>query len=857
MKTKLNRLTLGILASCCALPALAQDAAEAGATDTTEVIQVRGIRASVTQSLNNKRFSDSVLDSVTAEDIGDFPDKNIGDALQRIPGVTVNRGFGEVDGVNIRGTSPQQSMVLLNGQNVASVGWFDLGGFKRSFNFELLSADQISSMNVYKSAQADLNEGAMGGTVDLMTRKPLNMDANTFYGAIESSKNNNASGLETGYSGLYSWKNSEEKFGVLVAYSVEKQDVVRETLSSFSLPLDFSALGVLDTDGNIPIVPIGMASILFDEERERESAQVSFQYQATDNLSFALDYNKFTLTNPHTNTALFAFFHHNAVIDADSQVINDKGVTVAGEAIPVSQDSGLVPMFNNTVIRDPKMETDVLNLSMEYAADNWTLSGVAGRSEAKSRGMQSSTWWGNQQDKSKTGFTFDISGPHIMDPTHPDYVQDHSQQQLYQEFSYLNNVRDHEIEYYQLDHKYLLGSGMISSIETGIKYQEQVFGASQHTYDAGLLEKGMTAGLTLEDFNGGNVSGLHSKEGRQGTLTSFAVMNNDIWNFAEANKGQLQIIKRFSVEEEITSAYAKANFEGASFRGNVGLRYVQTDALSLGTTDGTPTGDALSGKKQYTNVLPSLNLVYDLSEDLLLRFAAGSTVSRPDYDQMQMLTDITIHQKKATVGSPDIEPYTSNQADLGVEWYFNPASLLSATAFYKDIDDYIEQTTEQESIDGCQNCQVTRFRNAGSSTVKGLELQYQHDFGNGFGVQANYTFTDSELEQASGDTVPMYEVSDNSYNLAAYYESKVFTTRVAFNGRDEWTFNYNGALVTADPYKQVDASIVWHVNEQLDVSLEGVNLLNEARVGRLPEYGVVHNVDEFGTRYFIGVSYKL
>ena len=833
----------------------ASSGANNSASDT-EVIQVRGIRGSLTQALATKRMSNSVLDSISAEDIGDFPDKNIGDALQRIPGVTVSRGFGEVDGVNIRGTSPQQSMVLLNGQNVASVGWFDLGGFKRSFNFELISSEQIAGLDVYKSAEAEINEGAMGGTINLKTRKPLDMDANTFFGSVEGSHNKNSDGWEPGFSGLYSWKNQPERFGVLLAYSVEKQDVVRETLSSFATPQDFSALNVVDSDGNVPILPIGMASIIFDERRKRESAQASVQFQATDELTFSLDYNKFTLTNPHINTAMFAFFHHNAVIDAASRVVNDKGVTVAGDVSAVSQDSGLVPMFNNSVIRDPKMESDVLNLTVDYEGENWDLSAVVGQSGAKSRGMQSSTWWGNQADKSRTGFSFDISGPHIMTPTHSDYVMDHSQQQLYQEFSYLNNVRDHDIDYYQVDYSYRLEEGIFTSIDTGLKYQEQTFSASQHTYDNGLLARGMEDGLTLNDFNGGTVSGLHSKEGRPGTLTAFAVLNESIWQYAESNKGPLQIIKWFSVDEEITSAYVKGNFETDTIRGNVGLRYVDTDVLSRGTSDGTPQGDALQGSKSYREILPSLNVVMDVNDDLLLRFAAGSTLSRPDYDQMQMLTDITIHQRLATIGSPDIEPYTSDQFDLGVEWYFDASSLLSATLFYKDISDYIEQTTETESITGCDNCQVTRYRNVGTAEVTGLELQYQQDFGNGFGAQLNYTYTDSELVNAAGVKAPLFGVSENSFNAAAYYENEQYSARIAFNHRDEWTFNNNGATATADSYSQVDASFVWHLNENIDISLEGINLFNEAKVGRLPEYNVVHSVDEFGTRYYVGASFR-
>ena len=154
-------------------------AQEVDAKDDIETIEVRGIRRSLEASMNTKRFADGVVDAITAEDIGKFPDKNIGDALQRISGVTVDRQYGEVSGVTIRGTAPEQSRVLLNGQTVASTSWYDLGPATRTFNMELLSAEQVSAVEVFKTPEANIEEGALGGTVNLSTRKPLDLDKNT------------------------------------------------------------------------------------------------------------------------------------------------------------------------------------------------------------------------------------------------------------------------------------------------------------------------------------------------------------------------------------------------------------------------------------------------------------------------------------------------------------------------------------------------------------------------------------------------------------------------------------------------------------------------------------------------------
>ena len=812
-----------------------------------EVVEVRGIRGSLNAALNNKRFSDTVMDSISAEDIGNFPDKNVGDALQRIPGVTVVRGFGEVSGVTIRGTAPQHSMVLLNEQNVASVGWFDLGGINRSFNFELLASEQVAGLDVYKSVESNINEGAIGGTVNLNTRNPLDLDAFTLFGSLEAGYSEAAEEVAPAYSGLFSWKDEDDKFGVLVAYSFEEQNVVRETLRSFGEPSN-----IKDTAGNDHNVAWGMSSILFDENRKRESTQLTLQYAATDDLLFAFDYNRFSLDNRHTNTALFAVPTHNGVLDANSATVNSSGATTHATVIPVSQDSDVIPVFNNSVLRTPKMETDVINLSTDYEGDTWSGHFVVGQSKAKSRALQTSTWWGNIADKSKTGFTFDLTGPHEMVMTHPDYVTDHEQMQLYREFTYVNNKRDHEINYVQADFELDFDYGMFSSLELGLKYQDQEFSASVD--DTSLdINKAMQDNLTLADYNGGTASGLHSAKGRAGSLSSFALINDDIWKYGEANQGALNVTGAFSIEEEITAGYVKANFSGDNFRGNFGVRIVDTDVLSTGTVDGQPAQDS----KNYSNILPSINVAADITDNILIRFAGGSTIARPDYDQMKMAISIQDQLGAATIGSPDIDPYKADQYDLSLEWYFDDSSLLSTTLFQKNISDYIETTTAEESLAGCsETCLVTRSRNVGTADISGIELQYQQDFGNGFGVQLNYTFTDSSVTNSAGAEVAVQGVSDNSYNVSGYFENDMFSARIAYNARDEWTSIGSNTTVVNEPYAQVDASIVWHALDNVDISFEGVNLFNEAIVSNLPQWNVIHSVDEFGARYYLSASVK-
>lgn len=804
---------------------------------TIEVIEVKGIRGSLSKALNTKRFSDSVLDSISAEDIGKFPDKNIGDAMQRIPGVTVVRTYGEVNGVTVRGTAPEHSMVLLNGQNVASVGWFDLGGINRSFNFEMLASEQISGMDLHKSVEANINEGAIGGTVNLKTRKPLELDSGTIFGSVEGAYHKSVEEWDPAYSALGSWKTDDETFGILVAYSNEESKVYRETLSNFGTP-SYGA----------------MSSILFDEDRERSSSQITVQYAPSDDLVFSLNYNLFELNNDHINSAMFGIVGFGAV-DSNSITTNDAGI-ITRATTNGANGPGLAPLFYNPVLRTPEMQTDALNLTLEYDTDDWSVNIVAGSSSAEGRTKQSSTWWGDTANTANAGYTYDVAGALEIIPTNPDYLSSHSNFMIFQEFTYINYIRDNDIDYAQSDFTFQLNKGIFSTIEAGLKIQNQTF-ASRGDYRDVDVNKAIADGLTLADYNGGFVSGLHSKEGREGSLSAFPIANRGLWDYAEQNKATATTtLSKFSIEEDITAAYVVGNFQGDGFRGNIGLRYVDTDVISKGSIDGEPS----QGKKNYTNFLPSVNIAADISDDLIFRFAAGSTVARPDYDDMQMAETISVSFSTATVGSPDLDPYKADQYDIGLEWYFDEASIVGATLFIKNISDYIETTSATESYAGCsETCLVTRSRNVGTADVTGIELQAQHDFGNGFGVQGNYTYTDSEVTNSAGKTVPLNEVSKNSYNISAYYEDDNFSARLAYNYRDEWMREYNGSGSASvnDAYSQLDASIVWHAMENVDISFEAVNLTNEALVLRQPDFGnVIHSIDEFGTRYYLGASFK-
>lgn len=211
-KTALAANIAILLGGAVSVGALAAEAADNNSNETANIekIEVRGMRASMKASVNTKRFSDAVVDAVTSEDIGKFPDSDVGESLGRIPGVAVNRQFGQGQQVSIRGASAQLTSTQLNGHSVASTGWFDQQAIDRSFNYTLLPPEMVGSIEVYKSSQADIAEGGIGGTVIINTRKPLDLDANSVFLSAKGDYGSVSEEIDPEASGLYSWKNEDE-----------------------------------------------------------------------------------------------------------------------------------------------------------------------------------------------------------------------------------------------------------------------------------------------------------------------------------------------------------------------------------------------------------------------------------------------------------------------------------------------------------------------------------------------------------------------------------------------------------------------------------------------------------------------
>ncbi len=219
------------IVTCLSFSAHAQDAGQQ-ATELDTVV-VTGIRASLKQALDSKRDSDAIVDVVTAEDVGKFPATNVAEAITIIPGVTIDKAFGQGEKVSILGTDPALNRTLLNGQTIASADWFISDQPGRTFNYSLLAPQLVSKVEVYKSPEAWLEEGSIGGTVNVSTRKPLDLGGTTISGAVGYLYNDRVEAGDPSVSAMFGWKNDADNFGVIVSAQRSIENIRRDGIESY------------------------------------------------------------------------------------------------------------------------------------------------------------------------------------------------------------------------------------------------------------------------------------------------------------------------------------------------------------------------------------------------------------------------------------------------------------------------------------------------------------------------------------------------------------------------------------------------------------------------------------------------
>jgi iron complex outermembrane receptor protein len=821
-------------------------AQQAGPDEAPQTVVVTGVRAALEQSLRQKRDADAVVEVVTAEDIGKMPDKNVADAIQRLPGVNTQSsaggegGFGENDRVSLRGTSPSLQQTLFNGHAISTGDWFLLnqigGNVGRSSSFSLLPSELVGSVVVQKSATADLVEGGVSGAINVVTRRPLDFRQQlTVEGSVQANYNDLSSKTEPQLSGLVNWTNAERTVGVLLQGFSEKATVRRDgqEILGYTPVAAGSAAALANPSLAGVIVPTFIGASLFEQTKKRTGG--AFDVEARPSRALTLDVNGFysKLEAPHQNTNWLAApansINGSNLVPLTSTVRNNTLV-----AASFASNSGEV---DNIYRPEAGGESWYLDVNGKLRVnDELTVSGKLGKTHGIGYDRKDVYY----QNNVNGGMSYALNG---LSPATVSYPGGNTTSPGSTAWAGGGEAQSVDQEKYaQVDADWRLRAGMLESVKFGARLTDHQRSA-EHPLETrpgalGFSNPGpaWNGQMYPSDFAsdlGGNLSSNYFKYDGAALGAWGAVPGNRLLDYTLRHNWT----DEFKVGERTAALYAMANFGGERWSGNIGLRAIETRQTTVVNLAGGPnpvTGSAFGPytpttfKRSYRDYLPSMNVKFDVRPDLLVRAALAKTIARPDYSALGGSVSLNDDALSGSGGNVNLDPVRSTNFDLSAEWYFAPKSLVSAGLFYMDLRSIVAQGTATGSYfnnkRGTQTVyQITSPYNTGGKN-KGVELSYQQPLWGNFGMLANYTYADGELD----DGGELLNSSKDTYNLTGYFENDRFSARLAYNYRSAYKAGVDrGASQHVEGMPSLAASVNYKLSEHLTVTFDALNLTNE------------------------------
>jgi TonB-dependent receptor len=865
-------------------PSLAQetqsseDKIKAEEKDHLEKITVTGIRGSLNRALAQKRASTGVVDAISAEDLGKFPDLNISESLQRVPGVTLNRNSnGEGQAINLRGLGPQFTRVELNGMSGTgngSGGRFGTSSGERGFNFELLAAELFSNVEIAKSASASQVEGGMAGVVSLQTPKPLSYDG--FKATVSAQGNYSELTGDTDPRGSFLIsQNIDDVFGIAFSLALSETNFRSDTAESGSWRSG-SSYGRGDSDA---LIPNGTRYYNFLETRDTLGSTLTIQYRPSDNLEFTVD-------------GIYANLDSERLANR-----NDMPIENPGPVLSLNETNGIATSGSFTGVQQ-RVGTNFIATDEEFMQlsakaewspnEDWLVTPFIGYSNRKAD-RQFDLYSFRLADEN--GFdpgtvSFDVKGDFVdFSSTTTDFTSN-PEDFLFNVFILRPSVDEDQEFTTKLDFERFFDVEGLSSVEFGFRYADrektkvQMQDRLQRNVDDIRAVPSLASVAMLLPFN---VSGANTPS--QQLAADPSKIREIYYPNGNAVDGTfirplpaLGVPDSWAIEETTFNAYVQANFEYEQVQFNVGLRLVDTKQVSSGNTIAnrfTPSEQIspVSSSGSYTKYLPSFNLKYDINDELVFRTAYSTSLTRPNLPSLapsEIISGIDEGGGTGSRGNPELEPFTADNFDISIEWYFDDEALLSANLFYKDIGGLIDTTsfTEVRSFPRQSDGVIvegpivfTTFENGISAEIKGLELGYQQPLAANFGIILNYTFADSSADfGADGDvrSTGLPGLSRSSYNASVYYDNGSLDARLSYAWRERYLADFTddfGVPRFTDDFGQLDFSVNYSVDDNLQLQLQVLNIANEQAINQSSALYLPYGVNDLDRRVLFGARY--
>ena len=909
-------ISSGLIASSMSVMA-AESTDSQAQTPEVEVIEVRGIRGSLIKAQAIKMSSSSIVEVISAEDIGKLPDTSVAESLARLPGVTGERRNGRTSGISVRGFNENYVGTSLNGRELLGMG------DNRGVEFDLYPTEIVANIVVYKTPEAGIMTQGIGGTIDLQTVSPLNASPSMTFNANFEQNAKDSANPDFDNSGHRLSFNYVEKFAddtLGLALVLSSQETPRQEEN-------FRAWGYADSSSGNKILG-GHDSFSRSALMQRDSVAAVVEYAPTDDLKVKFD-------------ALYIDFD-----ESDARRGLEEGGPEWGGAnyTETNVEDGLVMSgywdgFHSVVRNDARSQTSTLTtlgLNVEYLVnDYWTATldlsmgdvdkdiidiesysgvgraGIDGRPAAARSWEMTSTGVMYSDHPTLPGVDYTdeslirLAGPQAWGaPVIGSEAQD----------GFINRpVFEEELNSVRLDLDGVLEYSIFTGVQFGLFYSDR----SKSKINEGDY---LTAPTFPSDGPIPDVLGVADLSfiGIDGILAydSLGLYKSGYYTATPASLVQTDRLgDTYTINEEQTSIYGKLTFESefgdVIMTGNLGVQIIDIEQSSTGfstleNAQAYVESTAVSGGTSYTDVLPTLNMNFEVAEGQFIRTSLGKVLSRPRLDDMRPNTRVTFAYNdnqilssspengpwSGSAGNPELKPLEANQFDLAYENYFADDGYFALSFFYKDLKNWhrnsnalsdfsnvyipeLHQTSDATTPPNQAPATLSGFVDTTADGLTGFVRGYEAQVSlplraidkslDGFGLVASATFLDGELSDGQG--VP--GLSDESYSFTAYYEKNGFEFRVAGTKRDEFVTETRGGSLSLVSTQDIgstlwDAQISYDFDESgieslkgLRLTLQGQNLTDEPTLqidNNDPRQ--ITSYQSFGANYSLGLNYK-
>ena len=804
---------------------------EAG-IDIEEVV-VNGALQGQSKALNQQKSSMNITNIISSDQVGRFPDQNVGDALKRIPGINVQYDQGEARFGNIRGTSPEYNSVAVDGDRIPSAE-----AETRSIQLDLIPSDMIQSIEVNKVVTADMDADAIGGSVNLVTKS--NPYSRRITGSVGGTYNALRSKVAPNFSLLYADRLFNNKLGVTLAASVQDH-----MMGSDDLEAEWNDAGIMKE--------MQVRTYLIERLRQSYSGALDYTFNANNKIEAKVMYN-----------------HRNDWENRYRVVYKD-----------LDEDEAKIErQIKGGTNKDARLEdqrTYHFSLGGEHQFGALEMNWKGSYSKANEDRPNERYLQYRIKNVEFSQNLLDTEKPQVIinTPEAQDFNSSWDFDELTEEHQYTEDID----KKFKVDLKLPFQNGT-SILRFGGKYKGKNKNRDNDYYDYGPLdENGFNAGAisntvvkTKDDFLAGDYVA--------GTIVDVKYLSGLNLNSGEY-EGELnleELAGNFDASEDVTAAYVRFDQSFGRLDVVAGVRVENTSINYSGKElildeegDVEDLVDTEEVDNNYTNVLPSLLLKYEIDRNTNIKASVTNTLARPKYIDLVPRVQISNEDVEVEIGNPDLTPTTSWNFDLMAEHYFESIGLVSGGIFYKDISDFIVNGIQSDySYLGQTWEKFTQPINAGDATLFGVEVAFQRqfDFLPGFlrqtGFYANYTYTKStvsnfQIEDREDDDLTLPGTPENTLNASLYYEGKKLSARLSYNYAGDFVEEYSDKAFEDVYYDQVsylDFNTSFHFNKNFMVFAELNNILNTPLRYYQGESQYTYQAEYYDIRVNFGVKFN-